>query len=429
MTDSDSPIPSNRARRRAQARRSAVAVGSAAALATSVGALALAGGTAGATGSTVTDCGDSGANTLRQAILDANADPAPDTITITATCTGASAVPVGSVMEVTEDLTIVGPGAANFVLDGGGTSGIMRIPNSYGTTPDLTITGITFTDAGGIYPALSVRNFDTVVIDGVVFSDNDHSGDGGAMSCTAAGVSLTITNSSFVDNTASGYGDGGALSLVCEAETTITSTLFVGNSTTGNGGAIRMYEQEGEVRIANSTFSGNTATANGGAIYGESLYTDIELLFNTVTGNTATTGGGVYLYYVQYDATLRGNVISGNSGDQVVLYTIGGTFTSADNDFFGTVSGFTPNASDLNVDPQLLPLADNGGPTRTHALAATSPVLDLGPIAWDPFPGDAYDQRGAPYARVVAGRSDMGAYELEPATPPPDPTPEPRFTG
>lgn len=393
--------------------------------------MALAGGTAGATGSTVTTCDDSGPGSLRQAILDANADPAADTITITATCTGASAVPVGSIMEVTEDLTILGPGAANFVLDGGGTSGIMRMPNGYGATPDLTITGITFTDAGGVYPALSVRDFDTVVIDGVVFADNDHTGDGGAMSCSANGVSLTISNSSFVDNTASN--DGGALSLVCEAETTITSTLFAGNSTPRDGGAIRMYEQEGEVLIANSTFSGNTATGTGGAIYGESLYTTVELLFNTVTGNTATTGGGVYLYYVEFDATLRGNVISGNSGDQVVLDDIGGTFTSADNDFFGTVSGFTPDPSDLNVDPQLLPLADNGGPTRTHALAATSPVLDLGPTTWTTFPGDAYDQRGAPYARVVNGRSDMGAYELQPATPPPgptpDPTPEPRFTG
>jgi hypothetical protein len=80
-------------------------------------------------------------------------------------------------------------------------------------------------------------------------------------------------------------------------------------------------------------------------------------------------------------------------------------------------SGFRTDLGDLiNIDPQLGPLQDNGGPTWTHALLAGSPAIDAGDptVVYDP---NEYDQRGAPYARVdVLGgqRIDIGAYELHP---------------
>lgn len=63
----------------------------------------------------------------------------------------------------------------------------------------------------------------------------------------------------------------------------------------------------------------------------------------------------------------------------------------------------------LVADPRLLPLANNGGPTRTHALAADSPAIDAGSEA-DVGP---YDQRGVGYPRLVGSMKDIGAFERQ----------------
>jgi hypothetical protein len=55
----------------------------------------------------------------------------------------------------------------------------------------------------------------------------------------------------------------------------------------------------------------------------------------------------------------------------------------------------------------LLPLADNGGPTRTHALRAGSPAEDAGNNA----SGDPSDQRGTGFPRVIGPSADIGAFE------------------
>jgi len=55
----------------------------------------------------------------------------------------------------------------------------------------------------------------------------------------------------------------------------------------------------------------------------------------------------------------------------------------------------------------LAPLADNGGPTLTHALLAGSPAIDAG----DNFFALPTDQRGV--ARIAGPQTDIGAFELE----------------
>ena len=68
--------------------------------------------------------------------------------------------------------------------------------------------------------------------------------------------------------------------------------------------------------------------------------------------------------------------------------------------------GVTPN-----TDPLLGPLQDNGGPTFTHALLAGSPAIDAGDPAFVGPPD--YDQRGIGFPRVVNGRIDIGAFEVQ----------------
>lgn len=67
------------------------------------------------------------------------------------------------------------------------------------------------------------------------------------------------------------------------------------------------------------------------------------------------------------------------------------------------------------LDPRLLPLADNGGPTPTHALEAGSPAVNAGDLVrrggLAGTPG--FDQRGSPFVRVGNGRIDLGAFETD----------------
>jgi hypothetical protein len=57
-------------------------------------------------------------------------------------------------------------------------------------------------------------------------------------------------------------------------------------------------------------------------------------------------------------------------------------------------------------------LLDHGGPTGTHALLTGSPAINAGDPNFTPPP--FYDQRGPGYDRVVGGRIDMGAFEVQP---------------
>ena len=88
--------------------------------------------------------------------------------------------------------------------------------------------------------------------------------------------------------------------------------------------------------------------------------------------------------------------------------------------------GFLNGTGDqINTDPVLGPLQNNGGPTFTHALLPGSPAIDAGDPSFTPPP--YYDQRGFRFRRIFNGRIDVGALEVQPE-PPPFPTPRPRPT-
>ncbi|HKH35611.1 MAG TPA: choice-of-anchor Q domain-containing protein, partial [Rubrobacter sp.] len=88
----------------------------------------------------------------------------------------------------------------------------------------------------------------------------------------------------------------------------------------------------------------------------------------------------------------------------------------------------TSNNSLSGVDPMLGPLADNGGPTETHALLEGSPAINKGNNAFAVDPDGnplQFDQRGQGFARIVGGSVDIGAFEVQGigSEPPPTGTP------
>src|SRR5205823_14575232 len=83
----------------------------------------------------------------------------------------------------------------------------------------------------------------------------------------------------------------------------------------------------------------------------------------------------------------------------------------------GGIGGFTGPGDQINTDPLLGPLQDNGGPTFTHALLKGSPAINAGDPNFTPPP--FFDQRGPGFNRVVNGRIDKGSFELQGPTPTP----------
>jgi hypothetical protein len=80
----------------------------------------------------------------------------------------------------------------------------------------------------------------------------------------------------------------------------------------------------------------------------------------------------------------------------------------------------TATGDQINTDPMLGPLQDNGGSTFTHELLSGSPAINAGDPNFDPNsfnPQMVYDQRGTGFNRVVNGRIDIGAFEVQAVTP------------
>jgi hypothetical protein len=170
--------------------------------------------------------------------------------------------------------------------------------------------------------------------------------------------------------------------------------------------------------VINSTISNNKGGSGIGTGGLESSNASVQVSFSTITGNVAAIYGGVYK--VTGTLTVIASIIAGNSGSAGSQDLDANGSMSIQNSVVGiqdpdaiAVNGTNGNqvgttASPLNA--QLASLLNNGGPTRTHALASTSPAINMGGSTGVP----GTDQRNAPRNQ---GAADVGSYEFG-ATPP-----------
>jgi hypothetical protein len=169
----------------------------------------------------------------------------------------------------------------------------------------------------------------------------------------------------------------------------------------------------------NNTFSGNSAAGNGGVLSNANQPV-FDALHVTITGNSAGGQGGAINQDnspVQDDppvafqsSIVAGNTAAGAPNDCVVNDDFDDPVVSRGNNLGGVGEcSFTAPGDQQGADPQLGPLAANGGPTQTHALAEGSPAIDAGAAGACP----ATDQRGV--GRPQRSGCDIGAYELEPS--------------
>ncbi len=212
---------------------------------------------------------------------------------------------------------------------------------------------------------------------------------------------------------------------------TMNGGLIAGNSAGSWGGAI--YNDGGSVTINSGTLANNSSASSGGALATGSA--SVNTLSNaTLSGNSAADGGGVYN---TGSATLNNATIFGNSGgglsQQAGSLSLGNSIVAGNgSDCTSTLHSLGYNliqngagctftgstTGHIGGDPQLGPLANNGGSSHTHAIAYGSPALDAannGTCA-------ATDQRGIVRPQDGNGDSsslcDIGAFELEAFTGP-----------
>src|SRR5690606_2982347 len=156
----------------------------------------------------------------------------------------------------------------------------------------------------------------------------------------------------------------------------------------------------------------STITGNGDV--GIVLPTGSTLRNVTITdnGRVGAQAGNVGLY-VEGEVTLHNTVVAGNHDDCWDAGPGGSMTVLGDPSVDGDGSCGLSGASDRTVaDPMLAPLADNGGPTATHAPLPGSPLVDTGVDAECP----TADQRGAPRPFDGDGDGtatcDVGAVEV-----------------
>ena len=249
-------------------------------------------------------------------------------------------------------------------------------------------------------------------------------GAGGASANELSIAKLSATNDTVTGNSGGTGGHGGASAGgtggVAPGQGGAGGSAVGGRG--GNGGTGGGFSTVGTSTLLNATIVLNLGGGAGAAGpvtagHGGSGAT-AGMPGNAIEGNQGTPGaGGAASTNTGGTTVIQNSIVASNS-----LPSCAGPITDG-----GHVIAIPDSACPGSaVDPLLEPLSDNGGPTKTMALAAGSPAINAVPATGAGCP--ATDQRGVPRPQGVA--CDIGAFELKaPApvtpTPPGETTPPP----
>ena len=404
----------------------------------------------------VTTCADGGAGSFRAAVASALTGDTVDLSTVPLDCSTIT-LTTGAVIANNDNLQIVGPSNRRIAVSAGYSS---RVIDHHGSS--LNVKYLTLRDgsaygtqaSGGCLRSTgSVTLFHTTVRECNVFAPSDA---GGTIVSTALGGAvytqgeLNVDFSQITDShtyaqasanaTSISYGGGifnkGDLNVKYSDVSQASAFVARGGIASGGGAwtapghtlrvfgsalhdnhadfsAGAIWFNAAQATIANSTISGNTATTAGAIwIYGGPA----SISNSTIAFNTASNVGGVLLN--SHNIDLQSTIIANNTGtsgsvpaDFGVPLNSGLVATGDHNLIMHYPTGAVP-ADTLSTDPQLAPLAENGGNTLSHALKPASPAIDKGSN-----PSNlTIDQRNdrVHYPRMVDAAPDIGAYERNP---------------
>lgn len=388
-----------------------------------------------------------GACTLRAAIMEANQTtgaviqlPAGTyALSLPRTAEG---LEINGDLNIQQSMTINGAGAATTIIEGMGAPNPDRVL-SVGGGATVTISGVTLrngTAASGVGGGL--RNAGALTLLNVVITGNAGGLTGGG-AANVAGGHLTLDHSLVNGNDSNEPGIGGA-GLHNQGVLTVTHSALSDNSAAGHGGGLANL---GQATVIASTVNNNSSDLNGAGLYNAAGAT-LVIVNSTLSGNTANDGDGGGLWNAGAARLLNVTVAvnragAGQSGGGLFQSAVGslslrntllglnthlagtpgapqpddcaGTLASEGYNLITTSSGCALDGGShdqLGVATDLGDLADNGGPTLTHALPVGSPALDGGdPAGCVDAAGSPLltDQRGS--ARPLGVACDIGAFE------------------
>jgi len=404
----------------------------------------------------VTNCNDSGAGSLRDGVAAASSG---DTVDLRSLSCRRITLTSGAIDIPQASLAIRGPGFDRMVVSGNYTSSVLR-HSGLGT---LSLSGLTISrghlsaeDAHGgcIYSAGNADIVGVQVHDCGVFGNGRASGGGAYVvgdlrlftsavydNRAAVGGGLLVLGNlrahrvRITGNIARGMsGEGGGFRVLNGA--TITYATVANNFAGVRSGGGEILGLEGvPTFIANSTFSGNSAGEQGGGLVTSNNGTTI--INTTFSGNASRFISAAQL---TPPATVTNSTFAFNREDSGLLSCLAAVLTFGEIHLESTivarntcngapgwdVNGGGPDESSvigadnliesayillpadtIRTDPLLLPLADNGGPTLTHALMDGSPAIAHG----NNVLGLTNDQRGPGFARSKGDRTEIGSIE------------------
>ena len=368
---------------------------------------------------TVTNTNDSGAGSLRQAVIDA--------------CPG-STITFAPGLETSEAERTESPDLAGFIDLTSGEIAINK--NLIITGPGANLLTVRRSTAGGT-PDFRVFNIgagSTVTISGLTISNGRLTGATSPNPFIAQGAgifnsgNLTLLDSAISGNNIVVLGEGGGIHN--SGTLTVSGSTFNGNTignVQGSGGGIF---NSGTLTVTNSTFSGNSAEIGGGGIFSTGT---MNLRNSTITANTTNSlGGGIR---VSGTVNITSSILAGNTST-FANPDLTGSVTSQSYNIIGSNQGSNvlvglPDANNSYVGGPpgapvvagLGPLQYNGGTTQTHALLVGSIAIDKGSNALNL----TTDQRGIGFPRAVdqpsitnatTGGPDIGAFEYGDTVPP-----------
>jgi hypothetical protein len=333
----------------------------------------------------VTSTADAGAGSLREALANVCTG---NTITFNLAGAGPHTITLTSgELAVTKNVTINNNSGEGITVSGNSASRVFNV----NTGITAAIVGLTIS-GGSAASGAGIQNNGTLTVVNSTLSGNNATADGAGIQQTATATSLTLINTTISGNNANGF--GGGVDVLGGTATIINTTITNNHGDNDNGsggGAGGLRRQAGTVILRNTIVAGNFAGS------GTTTRNDIEGAIDAASSNNLVG-----------DGTGMTGITNGVNANQV-------------------------GSSGSPINPQLGPLANNGGLTQTHALLPASPAIEAGSNANLPtdtfdLDGDAntaetlpVDQRGTGFPRVADSADvnttqtvDIGAFESHP---------------
>ncbi|MEO6688960.1 MAG: choice-of-anchor Q domain-containing protein [Dokdonella sp.] len=417
----------------------------------------------------VSNCLNSGAGSLRQAVLDSQSSNNP--IDLTHLSCSLITLTTGRI-DVSRDILLQGPGSGLLTIDGNNNDRIFNQNSThvlavYGMTlqrgysdafgggciyssgplqlNDTVITGCKVFDiassgsykGGGVLVNGTLTAIGSAIVDNEIYSSLGYAFGGGASVTGDAVLASSTISGNHISNASGGLTQGGGISIT--GKLTMMYSTISNNSVSGlspGQGRAAGARVLGGAAITNSTISGNTADGGiGGLEIHGSAASPTTIVNSTISSNVAGAVGGIYasgpttianstiafntetafangagLRVTNSFANIQSSIVAGNTSfgtTQNIGLGISGGVSGA-NDLIGASPSVSLPAGTIGGNPKLLALANNGGPTKTHALGPGSPAINAGNNSTTPL---STDQRGPGFVRVVGAAPDIGAFE------------------